>query len=278
MVTMEIGNYTASDGKILRFREWRPEAYGSIVVNVHGIQSHSGWFVGSCEHLAKNGARVVSIDRRGSGLNEEKRGHTPSGRQLVEDLQAIIEELRRDAPGKKLHLLGVCWGGKPAAILAGLRPDLVDSLILSSPGLAAKVRPTALECALIGICSLAWPGRLFRIPIERAEMFTANPDRIAFINSDLMRLDRATARLMAESKRLDWLLAKVAPDIQAPALLLLSGCDEIVDNEGNRRIFDRFGSTEKRIELFDEARHMLEFEPNASRYFETLARWIRELS
>ncbi|NOZ21524.1 MAG: alpha/beta hydrolase [Planctomycetes bacterium] len=272
---MEIGSYTTSDGRTLRYREWRPEGYEALVVNLHGIQSHSGWFAGSCEHLARNGARVVSVDRRGSGLNEEDRGHAPGGRQLLDDLKVIVEQLRSEDPGKRMHLLGVCWGGKLAAALAGLHPELVDSLMLSSPGLAAKVRPGRAECVSIGICSLVWPRRLFRIPIDRAERFTSNPERIEFIKNDPMRLDQATARLMAESKRLDWLLKKVAPRIHAPTLLMLSGHDDIVDNERNRRIFDRFGSREKQIKTFDGAHHMLEFEPDTSQYFEILVRWIK---
>jgi len=278
MVTMETGEYTASDGSGLCYREWKPDGYETIVVNLHGIQSHSGWFTRSCEHLAQNGARVVSLDRRGSGRNEEARGHTPSAGQLIDDLKVMVERLRAEDPDKKLHLLGVCWGGKLAAALSGLHPELVDSLILSSPGLAAKVRPGLLDCVLIGICSLVWAGRLFRIPIDRAEMFTSNPDRIEFIKNDPLRLDRATARLMAESKRLDWLLEGVVRQIQAPALLMLSGRDEIVDNEWNMRIFDRFGSAEKQIETFDNACHMLEFETDTAQYFDTLVRWIKKHS
>lgn len=275
---MEVRTYEASDGRMIHYREWRPEDCRAVAVNVHGIQSHSGWFLDSCEHLARHGIRVLSLDRRGSGLNEEERGHARSYGILIDDVARVLEGLRSASPDAKIHLLGVCWGGKIAACLAALRPELVDSLVLSAPGLAAKVEPGFGERARIALCTLILPKRRFKIPIDRAEMFTSNPARIEFIRQDPLRLDLATARLMAESRRLDWRLEKVVPRIRVPSLLLLADHDPIVDNEGTARVFQCFGSKDKRIKTFRDACHMLEFEVENTRYFDTLVTWIKEHS
>ncbi len=55
-------------------RVWSVPECRAVVVMLHGIQSHSGWYEGSGEHLAQAGVSVLAPDRRGSGMNGEARG------------------------------------------------------------------------------------------------------------------------------------------------------------------------------------------------------------
>ena len=82
-----IREHTAGDGYRWKYREYaKPQAAKGIVVFIHGVQSHGGWYSASCEHLARAGWEVLFLDRRGSGLNMEARGDAPSHRRLIADL------------------------------------------------------------------------------------------------------------------------------------------------------------------------------------------------
>ncbi len=63
-----IATFRGADGLVLRCREWAPAeglAPRGLVVFLHGIQSHSGWYAWTCGNLARAGYRVLAPDRRG---------------------------------------------------------------------------------------------------------------------------------------------------------------------------------------------------------------------
>ena len=69
-----IKSYRGHNGQKLAARVWQREDAVADVVYLHGIVSHGGWYVTSCDHLAANGFQVHFLERRGSGLNPDQRG------------------------------------------------------------------------------------------------------------------------------------------------------------------------------------------------------------
>src|SRR3972149_2395959 len=59
---LEINNQTH-----LSYRKYLADSPRGVVLYLHGIQSHSGWYVQSCEILSENGYTIYAPDRRGSG-------------------------------------------------------------------------------------------------------------------------------------------------------------------------------------------------------------------
>ena len=107
------------DGCVLKYRHYRPVQFPprAFVVSIHGIQSHSGWYEWSSSRLARAGYEVISLDRRGAGLNEQKQGHTRDWSQLSFDLLAAMLTLlpcHQDVD-QPVVLMSVSWGGKLAA-------------------------------------------------------------------------------------------------------------------------------------------------------------------
>src|SRR5687767_13741445 len=111
----QVGVFRASDGYRLHYRRWVPpgEVRGRVVA-VHGIQSHSGWYGWSCAALARNGWDVWFADRRGSGMSEDRRGHAPSARRLMDDVAELLEQVASHTPALPTVLLSMSWGGKLA--------------------------------------------------------------------------------------------------------------------------------------------------------------------
>lgn len=66
-MTPEISYQSARDGYPLVARVWKPANATVRVILIHGIVSHSGWYLRSCEYLADHEIEVHALDRRGSG-------------------------------------------------------------------------------------------------------------------------------------------------------------------------------------------------------------------
>jgi alpha-beta hydrolase superfamily lysophospholipase len=267
-----IDSLRLGDGYEAVVRWWRPARPRGAVLYLHGIESHGGWYEGSGGFLAGRGWTVLMPDRRGSGLNAAARGHAESYQRLLADGAELIAALSVQSGLSHVHLVGVSWGGKYAVALAAAQPQRVVSLSLVAPGLFPKIDLPNGEKFRIGCAMLARPTRPFPLPIHDATMFTTNPDRLAFVEGDPLRLREATAAFLLASRRLDGVARGLAAGEWRGALhLLLAGRDRVIDNEKTRTWLRALDGVRRRISEFPRASHTLEFEPDPTAYWTDLA-------
>jgi len=269
--------YDAADGYRLYYRHWQPaDTPRARVVALHGIQSHSGWYFHSSSRLCEAGFEVYYLDRRGSGLNAEKRGHVDSMQVLLDDIVLFLSRVRIQEPRRPVVLLGVSWGGKLATAMAKEHPQLFDAVGLICPGLFPQIDPPWYQKVRIALARVYYRYRHFPIPLSNPELFTANPRWIDFLRADPLSLHRATAALFVTSARLDWFVRDAPEKITLPALLMVAGQDRILDNARTRAYFDRFASTSKKLCYYPDAHHTLEFEPDPEVFIRDLIDWMSE--
>lgn len=272
-----VETFAASDGYPFRVTAWKVAAgrkrLGRTVV-LHGVQSHAGWYDNLGRTLAEAGLEAIFPDRRGSGSNTRDRGDAPSARRLIQDVAELLETQKQSDPSLPTALAGISWGGKIALTTAAKHPELVDALALLCPGLTPRVGVDRLERIDIALSLLFRPRKLFDIPLGDPALFTANPDRRAFIAADPLSIRQATARLLAASFFLDLAVRRAAERVRQPALLMLAGQDRIVDNESTLEYFNRLPVVDRRVIVYPEAHHTLEFEPDPTLHARELAEWI----
>src|SRR5579875_3242526 len=271
----ETRTFAASDGYPLHIAVWRPIGpVKGLVVVLHGVQSHSGWYHRLGRTLADSGYLASFPDRRGSGANPADRGHARAASRLIRDLVEWVRTLRTEHPGMPTTLAGISWGGKLAVIAAARHPELVDALALICPGLQPRVGVSGKEKLRIAWSFLTNPRRTFPIPLSDPALFTASPEGQAFIAADPYSLREGTAGLLAASFVIDRLVGHAAARIRQPALLMLAGQDRIVDNTRTLEYFRKLGSSERQVIEYPEGHHTLEFEPDPSRYALDLVAWL----
>jgi acylglycerol lipase len=250
-----IESFEGSGGRLLRYRVLasRPARYHLLYL--HGIESHSAWFLPAAASLRELGFTTYLLDRRGSGLNmNPSPGDSPSARVLLED----VRRFRRQLGDLKLHLLGLSWGGKLAAAVALDHPEALQSLILITPGLRSR-RDLSLPSKASVLLSLLVGGRSrFKVPIA-PEMFTHTPRFLEFIRTDPWRLQKVTARFLLTSRALDRMIAKKIANLRLPTLLFLAGKDPIIDNRGVQDLLSAVKS-QVQVRVFDDAIHAIQFD------------------
>jgi alpha-beta hydrolase superfamily lysophospholipase len=270
-----IESYEAADGYRLHYRRWQPiETPRARIVALHGIQSHSGWYVHSSSRLCEAGFEVFFLDRRGSGLNPEQRGHVDSFHVLLDDLVLFISRVRVQEPRRPVILIGVSWGGKLAAAIAKDHPQLIDAVALLCPGLFPKIDPPWYQKIRIALARVYYRFRRFTIPLTDPELFTATPRWIEFVRNDPLSLHRATAAMLVASARLDWFLRDAPERIRMPVLLTQAGRDRIIDNPKTKAYFDRIATPNKQLVMYPNANHTLEFEPDPEPFIRDLVNWL----
>jgi alpha-beta hydrolase superfamily lysophospholipase len=273
--------FTASDGYVWRYRRYHAALPAQAeVVFLHGIQSHGGWYGYSCTKLAQAGFNVSFLDRRGSGMNQQARGDAPGFRRLLDDVAEYLSALPRAVTRNDkvvtlpVFLGGISWGGKLALALERRHPGLTSGAMLLCPGIVARVRPTLGRRLWILLNRLPRPRKLFPIPLNDPELFTATPHWQQFLRDDPLRLHHATARLLLESVRLDGYLRFVPKYVRVPLLLMLAEHDAIVNNRKTRAFVERCAAKDKTVIEYPGAHHTLEFEPDPSAFVGDMVRWL----
>jgi alpha-beta hydrolase superfamily lysophospholipase len=273
----EPAHVVASDGYESAYRLWRPAGPPrGLLVALHGIQSHAGWYGWSSAKLADAGYAVAFLDRRGSGANAAHRGDAPHADRLINDIVQFVAHLERiGLRGLPRVLSAVSWGGKLAAATAIHRPDLFAGLALLTPGLCTRIRANpAQRAALRAATALGADRREVPIPLDDPALFTDAPAYREFIRDDPLTLRRVTVRFLTASLAIDRLVRSRASEIRCPVLLLLAARDRIVDNAATRKLIEFFASPEKTVTEYPFARHTLEFEPDRDRFLADLVAWI----
>jgi alpha-beta hydrolase superfamily lysophospholipase len=247
-----------------------PAGAGSAlpVLQLHGIQSHPGWFGASASAMAQAGRPVYQLTRRGSGENAASRGDAPCARRLLDDVREACQFVLRREKTEQLNLVGISWGGKLAACFC-CKPQgapSVSSLTLIAPGIVPQVDLPFTKKLAVARSLMTNPKRLFDIPLSDVELFTDNPAIRDYLRQDPLRLHQATARFLYISRKLDLQLrrAKVG-SIRPPVTLLLAKRDRIIDNARTQTMVERLAQTKPRVVVLAAA-HTLEFEVDAREF------------
>ena len=262
------------DGYKAHARWWQAEPSHGAALYLHGIQSHCGWYGESARRLVEAGISVLQPDRRGSGRNPADRGHAESAGQLVDDAFACLDLLTERSGCEKCHLIGVSWGGKLATVMHVTRPERTATLSLVTPGLFPVVGVSRTEMLRIGFSMASAPRRSFDIPLNDPALFTAMPERVAYLRSDALQIHQATAGFYLASRRLDKPASKLRNAVEVPLHLMLAGDERIIDNERTRAFVRELNWGGTLITTYGRSRHTLEFEPDREVFFADLAGWM----
>jgi alpha-beta hydrolase superfamily lysophospholipase len=283
MIEPSLREHVASDGYRLKFRHWAPVNPRGIVIALHGIQSHSGWYDYSSRRLADAGFAVYFPDRRGSGLNGFQRGHAAHAMRLVNDVRALRElAINETVVGTvnsnaqlPITILGVSWGGKLAAVVAALFPQEFDRLALLYPGLVARIGPTWSQLLRLNLArTFEVVKHHIPIPLDDPALFTQVPEWQQFISHDPLALHAVSSSFLNAGRELDRELTTHCAKILQPTLLLLAENDSIIDNVAVRERVNRFGTHQLTTQVYPGARHTLEFEPNRDVVLADLIAWL----
>lgn len=275
--------FIASDGYRLQGRVWHPEnqQVRVILVMLHGIQSHSGWYEASCQQLCEYGASIYFFDRRGSGLNARDRGHATHWRRLVQDVVQLVTRIRFQRKDSKqpapIVLQGMSWGAKLAAVVAAERSDLIDGLALLYPGIKAKVKATAVQQMQLSVAErMGIRDKRVPIPLNDPALFTADPDWQKWIQDDPLALHEVSVSFLLANRELDRRVDAAVEQIECPVFCQLAGQDQIIDNLATESCFSRIRFDRKTQISYPDARHTLEFEPDREQMTADYIKWLNE--
>ena len=269
---------TAADGVLLHYRSWTPDrrATAGVLLFVHGIASHGGWFSETAAHLAERGIAVYAPDRRGSGLSGGPRGHLLRYEQAVDDLHRFVDLASHEHPGRPLFLAGSSWAAKVALVVAALHEERLAGLLLHGPGLFPRVDLSLPRKLAVLLSYQSRPEHQLPIPLVPSD-YTRQPAHLEYIRNDPYRLLTASSRLFWETRRLDRCRDESARRLTLPILLQIGADDPMMRVQTTCRWFERLHAPDRTTVVYRGAAHTLDFEPEPTirAYRADLLGWLR---
>lgn len=237
-------------------RTWRPAAGRprGIVVLVHGFNAHSGLYQWVAERFVEDGLSVHALDLRGRGRSDGDRFYVQSFDEYAGDVAQLVASAKAAEPGLPVYLLGHSAGGVTACLYALDHQNELAGLICESFAYALPAPDFALA-ALKGLSHLAPHAHVLRL---KNEDFSRDPAVVAALNEDpLIRDEVQPTQTVAAMVRADERLAKGFPSIRLPLLILHGSLDRATKPSGSQEFFDRAGSEDKTLQLYEGYYHDL---------------------
>jgi acylglycerol lipase len=266
---------TASDGVRLHYLHW-PSGRSppwAVVIFLHGIASHGGWFGETAVDLSNRGVAVYGPDRRGSGRSSGLRGHLTRYERALDDVEQVVRLVSSEHRTTPVFLAASSWAAKLAVVYAARRPAPLSGLLLVGPGLLPTVNLAPGRQVRVVIGHLVTPTARLPIPLT-PELYTANPPYLDFIRADPLRLLEATTQFFWETARLDRRRRRDSAQLELPLLLLQGEDDKMMDVPKTRRWFARLGVQDKTYRAYASVGHTLDFEADRRQYLADMLAWL----
>ncbi|MCB1207980.1 MAG: alpha/beta fold hydrolase [Verrucomicrobiales bacterium] len=222
---------------------WR--AHGqeeAILLCLHGIQTHAGWFELLGEEMATRHTTTYALNRRGSGPNGASRwrGDIDDWHRWIDDIRTAATEIQKRHPGVPLYLVGVSWGAKTAlGTLIASDAKLFDGSVLIAPALATTKDPNIITRGLQKLVSAVRPAS--RVDLTKrltADDYTKCVDtQNEWLNAEDTGLLRSvTQRFLSQSAAQFKETKRNIAKVPVPVLVLFGTGDELVNRYDSDQI------------------------------------------
>jgi alpha-beta hydrolase superfamily lysophospholipase len=270
------------DGLALRRRDWPATSDKGTIVIVHGLGEHVGRYADVAAQLNANGWSVVGYDQRGHGASPGERGRLAAGDDLLADLAAVIDDVRRVSP-PRVVLLGHSLGGLVAGrfVAGGLespRPEWqrdVDALVMSSPAL--DIGMTAGKRALLATLERLAPNLGIGNGLD-VTAISRDAAVVAAYRADPLVHDRVAPRLVRFLADAGARVRALAPEWTVPTLLLYAGSDRLVVPAGSAAFAAAAPEGVVQSRAFAPLFHEIFNEPERDEVLAVLTAWLDTLA
>lgn len=268
---------TMADGCTLFLRSWRTESQ-DVLLLMHGLGAHSGWFIDMGNELAARGLSVYAVDHRGFGRSGGAPGHVERFDTYVADLAAVLKELRErhtvDGQHGHLYILGHSMGGIFATHLAARHGELLNGVLFLNPWVRDSSKVSlGMTLGVFG-GGLLHSKRLWRTP-GGTEGMTANPEAVRMLEADPYWRRDLTANFLLQIFRMRLQVLNLARSIHIPALVMQAEQDKAVVPAATRKLYEALASSDKTWKAYPDYAHDTELEVDRTQLDRDIVEWIQ---
>jgi acylglycerol lipase len=272
------GHFKGVRNTDIYYQAWLPEGkIKALLLVVHGLGEHSGRYMNVVNHFVPLGYAVYGFDHIGHGKSEGVREFVERFEDYTNTLGIYHSMVEGWQAGKPVFLLGHSMGGLIATdYLLDHQADFKGAVI-SAP--SVKISDTVSRAAIvIGKILSAVAPKAGVLALD-AKGVSRDPEVVrAYVNDSLVFHGKTPARLAAELVKAMLRVAAEVHKISLPFIVLQGSGDKLVDPGGSQMLYDKAGSKDKTIKVYEGLYHEIFNEPERDRVFKDVETWLERLA
>jgi len=257
-------------------RAWCADAPRALVAVVHGLGEHCARYAALASDLVKKRYTVVSLDLPGHGEAPGPRGDIPSWEQVRDQIVPALFTASRGMPGQPLDLpvilFGHSMGGTIALDYAIAHPRSLLSVVVSAPGLRAKMPPW-WKLALANVAKATAPSLGFPHGLDETGV-SRDPEVMKARKDDPLMHDRISPRLYFALREAQQRVLREARRLEVPTLLQQGTADRMVDPKGALEFNAAAPHGMARLITYKDAYHEIYNDLDRAKVVQDLVGWL----
>jgi acylglycerol lipase len=258
----------------LYYQCWLPDKNPRAVILVaHGLAEHSGRYKNLVEYFVPKGYAVYALDHRGHGKSEGARSYVDNFNDYLIDLKTFFNKVRKENKNAKIFLFGHSLGATIATAYAVEHQDELAGLMVSGSSLVPPPGVSPALLAMARILSALVP----KMGVTVLDASTISRDQSvvdAYVNDPLVFRGKVPARTGAELARMWKQLPDQMPKIKLPILIMHGQADQLSDPRGSKLLYERVGSKDKTLKIYDNCYHEICNEPERKLVCSDMEKWL----
>lgn len=263
-----------SEGQKIAYKYWHCNGnHKGIVLIVHGLNSHSGYYHHFAWQLVENDFEVYGVDLRGRGQSEGERYYIPDYMGILDDIDLMVNIVANENPMKPIFLFGHSAGSLFASIYAILHKENLAGIISESIAFHLYASNTSLNITTF-LSRFIPRARFVRLNNEH---FSRDKSVIEGMNHDpLLAGERQPLKTMQQLLTAIESLKKNMPQMQLPILILHGTADTVTNPSGSEYFMEHISSEDKQLNLYEGHYHDLLNDKYNGIIMKDIIRWMNK--
>lgn len=267
--TKEIKSF---DGLKLNFIHWHLPNPKSVLILIHGIGEHSGRYNYLASKFVNAGINVLSMDYRGHGLAEGKRGHINSYSELLNDVDSFFHEIHAEYQNIPKILYGHSMGGNIALNFAIRKNPSIKLIVATSPWIGLHKKTPGWLMFFAKVMNKVYPSYTQKVTFRSSEL-THDSNVLEKHKQDNLNHGLISARMFFEMTEAGSFLLNNSEKLKFQTLLMHGKSDSITSYKSTEEFYNKTIKYST-LKLWDGMFHELHNETEKDVVIEYIIDWI----
>tara|TARA_X000001036_G_scaffold14981_2_gene12652 strand:+ start:1011 stop:1850 length:840 start_codon:yes stop_codon:yes gene_type:complete len=244
----------SKDGSNLMYYSWLPNKKINVAIGIiHGLGEHSNRYDDFAEYFCKKGFGVYSIDLRGHGKSEGKRGHINNFKKLIDDSEEMFINIRKENLNVPMVMFGHSLGGCIALnYLCENQSKEIDLAIISSPWLRTVLEPPKFILYIQKILVGLFPSLTLNNRLDPYDLSKDTDIVKKYIEEPLVH-NKISLKMFSEVNKAIDKIENESEKINIPVLLVHGKKDNIISYKGTEKVSKKINNS--KLTLYEGLYH-----------------------
>ncbi len=236
------------------YYSWLPNKKINVAIGIiHGLGEHSNRYDDFAEYFCKKGFGVYSIDLRGHGKSEGKRGHINNFKKLIDDSEEMFINIRKENLNVPMVMFGHSLGGCIALnYLCENQSKEIDLAIISSPWLRTVLEPPKFILYIQKILVGLFPSLTLNNRLDPYDLSKDTDIVKKYIEEPLVH-NKISLKMFSEVNKAIDKIENESEKINIPVLLVHGKKDNIISFKGTEKVSKKINNS--KLTLYEGLYH-----------------------